>query len=54
LQLKSGELGKQTKGEVELLGLAYIWQSQTDIIANKAFKVIKDRCNDIERMYFRR
>jgi hypothetical protein len=32
---------------VETLGLAYIWLSQTDINANKACKIIKNRCNDI-------
>jgi hypothetical protein len=52
--LKVESWANKLKGEVELFGLAYIYQSQTDINANKACKVIKDRCNETERMYFRR
>jgi 3-deoxy-D-manno-octulosonate 8-phosphate phosphatase KdsC-like HAD superfamily phosphatase len=36
------------KGEGELLGMVYIWQTKTKISTNKLCKIIKERCNDIE------
>jgi hypothetical protein len=34
---------------VVIIGLAYIWQSQTEINANKICKIIREMFNDIER-----
>jgi hypothetical protein len=37
------------KEEVESLGMAYIWLSQSETDTNNIFKLIKDRCNYVER-----
>jgi hypothetical protein len=34
---------------MEIIGLAHIWQSQTEINSNKIHKIIRERCNDLER-----
>jgi hypothetical protein len=40
---------KKLKGELERIELAYIWQSQAENNANKLCKILRERCNDIER-----
>jgi hypothetical protein len=34
---------------LEIIGLAYFWQNQTEINANKIRKINRERCNDTER-----
>jgi hypothetical protein len=37
---------------LEKIGLAYIGQSRAESNAIKICKIIRERCNDIEGMYF--
>jgi hypothetical protein len=46
--LKVDGWAKNLKEELEKLGLAYIWQKQTEINLTIC-KTIRERCNDIQR-----
>jgi hypothetical protein len=40
---------KQMKVELESIGLAYIWHSQQEWDTSRLRRIIRGRCNDIER-----
>jgi hypothetical protein len=40
---------KQMKEESESTGLAYIWYSQQEWDTSRLRRIIRERCNDIER-----
>jgi predicted transcriptional regulator len=40
---------KKSKEKLEIIGLAYILKIQAESNANKICKIIRERCNDIER-----
>jgi hypothetical protein len=46
--LKVDSWAKKLKEEFEKIGLAYIWQNQTEINVNMC-KIVRERCNDIEK-----
>jgi hypothetical protein len=48
-ELKVDGWEKKLKEELKKIGIAYIWQSQSEINVNKICKIIRERCNDIER-----
>jgi hypothetical protein len=48
LEPKGRWLGKEIKGGIGKIGLAYIWQSQSEINVNIC-KIIRERCNDVGR-----
>jgi predicted transcriptional regulator len=41
---------RKLKHELEKLGLVYIWQSEAESNANKICKVIRERCDDTEKL----
>jgi hypothetical protein len=41
---------RKLKQQLEKIGLAYIWQNQAESNANKIYKVIRERCDNIKRL----
>jgi hypothetical protein len=40
---------KKMKEELESIGLVYIWHSQQEWDTGRPRRIIRERCNDIER-----
>lgn len=49
LKVESG--AKKLKEELERIELAYIWQSRAESNAVEICKIIRERCNDVERLF---
>jgi hypothetical protein len=47
--MKFESWAKKMKEELESIGLAYIWHSQQEWNTSRLRRIIRQRCNDIER-----